>query len=122
MLFGLSHTVCASAAVGKTTTATAAIARHIVILPSLGFQRRWNCGGRFSVKAARPSFASSVAKQIACRSRSYSIALSSGIDTAARRFSFAVSRSEEHTSELQSLLRISYAVFCLKKTKKTQNQ
>src|SRR3546814_7436185 len=29
-------------------------------------------------------------------------------------------RSEEHTSELQSLMRISYAVFCLKK-KKTQN-
>src|SRR3546814_1137223 len=29
-----------------------------------------------------------------------------------------VSRSEEHTSELQSLMRISYAVFCLK-TKKT---
>src|SRR3546814_10489266 len=29
-------------------------------------------------------------------------------------------RSEEHTSELQSLMRISYAVFCLKKTK-TQN-
>src|SRR3546814_2917376 len=32
-------------------------------------------------------------------------------------------RSEEHTSELQSLMRISYAVFCLKKKKKTtQNQ
>src|SRR3546814_5959660 len=30
---------------------------------------------------------------------------------------FAASRSEEHTSELQSLMRISYAVFCLKKTK-----
>src|SRR3546814_3075046 len=28
-------------------------------------------------------------------------------------------RSEEHTSELQSLMRISYAVFCLKKTSKT---
>src|SRR3546814_2635418 len=28
-----------------------------------------------------------------------------------------VSRSEEHTSELQSLMRISYAVFCLKKKK-----
>src|SRR3546814_3450000 len=27
-------------------------------------------------------------------------------------------RSEEHTSELQSLMRISYAVFCLKKTRK----
>src|SRR3546814_7507103 len=36
--------------------------------------------------------------------------------------SFAVfdNRSEEHTSELQSLMRISYAVFCLKKKKKRQ--
>src|SRR3546814_2164766 len=31
-------------------------------------------------------------------------------------------RSEEHTSELQSLMRISYAVFCLKKKKKNQYQ
>src|SRR3546814_8221741 len=31
----------------------------------------------------------------------------------------AQGRSEEHTSELQSLMRISYAVFCLKKKKKT---
>src|SRR3546814_3114942 len=30
------------------------------------------------------------------------------------------SRSEEHTSELQSLMRISYAVFCLKKKKHTK--
>src|SRR3546814_8129016 len=30
-------------------------------------------------------------------------------------------RSEEHTSELQSLMRISYAVFCLKKNTPTQN-
>src|SRR3546814_9143351 len=30
-------------------------------------------------------------------------------------------RSEEHTSEIQSLLRISYAVFCLKKKKTTQH-
>src|SRR3546814_9797613 len=30
-------------------------------------------------------------------------------------------RSEEHTSELQSLMRISYAVFCLKKKKKAKN-
>src|SRR3546814_2783598 len=29
-------------------------------------------------------------------------------------------RSEEHTSELQSLMRISYAVFCLKKKKNTE--
>src|SRR3546814_5288966 len=33
----------------------------------------------------------------------------------------AVERSEEHTSELQSLMRISYAVFCLKKKKNTHN-
>src|SRR3546814_3820233 len=31
----------------------------------------------------------------------------------------AVTRSEEHTSELQSLMRISYAVFCLKKKRTT---
>src|SRR3546814_7790112 len=31
-------------------------------------------------------------------------------------------RSEEHTSELQSLMRISYAVFCLKKTKKQEGK
>src|SRR3546814_4883736 len=31
-------------------------------------------------------------------------------------------RSEEHTSELQSLMRISYAVFCLKKKKTTRNE
>src|SRR3546814_5544768 len=31
-------------------------------------------------------------------------------------------RSEEHTSELQSLMRISYAVFCLKKKKNHKNQ
>src|SRR3546814_8859520 len=32
-----------------------------------------------------------------------------------------IGRSEEHTSELQSLMRISYAVFCLKKKKKIKN-
>src|SRR3546814_9071928 len=31
------------------------------------------------------------------------------------RFSMVIKRSEEHTSELQSLMRITYAVFCLKK-------
>src|SRR3546814_9153387 len=38
------------------------------------------------------------------------------IDAAAREF--RRQRSEEHTSELQSLMRISYAVFCLNKKKK----
>src|SRR3546814_1277439 len=34
----------------------------------------------------------------------------------------AYGRSEEHTSELQSLMRISYAVFCLKKKTKKKNK
>src|SRR3546814_2629698 len=37
-----------------------------------------------------------------------------------RRARNAGGRSEEHTSELQSLMRISYAVFCLKKKKHTR--
>src|SRR3546814_8600345 len=36
-----------------------------------------------------------------------------------RHFASEHIRSEEHTSELQSLMRISYAVFCLKKTNRT---
>src|SRR3546814_9841080 len=36
-------------------------------------------------------------------------------------FTTTARRSEEHTSELQSLMRISYAVFCLKKKKKKSN-
>src|SRR3546814_9583040 len=36
-------------------------------------------------------------------------------------FASSRARSEEHTSELQSLMRISYAVFCLKKKKKEYN-
>src|SRR3546814_1256180 len=35
---------------------------------------------------------------------------------------FKLPRSEEHTSELQSLMRISYAVFCLKKKKENEKK
>src|SRR3546814_7971470 len=38
-----------------------------------------------------------------------------------RQFLRVYSRSEEHTSELQSLMRISYAVFCLKKKNKDKD-
>src|SRR3546814_6153318 len=52
--------------------------------------------------------------------------MSDGSSPAAASASFAAAeesaRSEEHTSELQSLMRISYAVFCLKKTKTDTNQ
>src|SRR3546814_8095078 len=39
-----------------------------------------------------------------------------------RDTSYSNYRSEEHTSELQSLMRISYDVFCLKKKKKTNTK
>src|SRR3546814_7243882 len=39
----------------------------------------------------------------------------------ARTIALYSSRSEEHTSELQTLMRISYAVFCLKTKKKTHS-
>src|SRR3546814_9527665 len=48
------------------------------------------------------------------RSRSYRLASAKGGSQDSRR----TVRSEEHTSELQSLMRISYAVFCLKKNNK----
>src|SRR3546814_7135841 len=46
---------------------------------------------------------------------------SSSISSTSRPVAAASARSEEHTSELQSLMRISYAVFCLKKKNKKQN-
>src|SRR3546814_9831482 len=55
------------------------------------------------------------------RGRGTSLALTtSRLSLIAAPFAMAAVRSEEHTSELQSLMRISYAVFCLKK-KKTKN-
>src|SRR3546814_2430687 len=47
-------------------------------------------------------------------------AMDTGVQLHAWCALLAYARSEEHTSELQSLMRISYAVFCLKK-KNTQN-
>src|SRR3546814_4328226 len=49
-----------------------------------------------------------------------SLACSTPIGSCARILAPAPGRSEEHTSQLQSLMRISYAVFCLKK-RKTNN-
>src|SRR3546814_9443504 len=56
----------------------------------------------------RPREASWDRSRAACRS----------LHRARGRRSRHANRSEEHTSELQSLMRSSYAVFCLKKTKK----
>src|SRR3546814_2066928 len=48
------------------------------------------------------------------------VAISRRYPVGSRLFGKVSNRSEEHTSELQSLMRISYAVFCLKKKKKQQ--
>src|SRR3546814_16088483 len=52
------------------------------------------------------------------RSVSQHIVVLDGLDQLCACVGLSATRSEEHTSELQSLMRISYAVFCLKKKKK----
>src|SRR3546814_2169167 len=47
--------------------------------------------------------------------------LSAGSAATEGALEIKIKRSEEHTSELQSLMRISYAVFCLKKKKKKKH-
>src|SRR3546814_6623009 len=60
------------------------------------------CGGRSAISISSSSASISAAPRMNCSRRGGS------------------GRSEEHTSELQSLMRISYAVFCLKKKKHRQ--
>src|SRR3546814_4213137 len=49
-----------------------------------------------------------------------SVPLADKVEVLAALVGSIATRSEEHTSELQSLMRISYAVFCLKKKKNTK--
>src|SRR3546814_7577331 len=68
--------------------------------------------------AAKPAMATSKATRIRARRGDSAKALSHAISRGSGSNSAAARRSEEHTSELQSLMRISYAVLCLKKKKK----
>src|SRR3546814_2643943 len=54
------------------------------------------------------------------REEGHAQGLAEGRAAARLELSQQVARSEEHTSELQSLMRISYAVFCLKKKNKNR--
>src|SRR3546814_8152931 len=78
------------------------------------------------LKADEAQLRASYDQAEANRQRALSLQASGGVSdqdvlqyvTQARTAAAAL-RSEEHTSELQSLMRISYAVFCLKQKKKT---
>src|SRR3546814_6430990 len=81
-------------------------------------RRRW---GRSTASQAKTSSSSDCATKSPSTGSSPAIAPESQISTTTAggpRKAATPSRSEEHTSELQSLMRISYAVFCLKKKKK----
>src|SRR3546814_9474793 len=70
--------------------------------------------------SASPGTASAVSSSTRWDSPARSVTARSTITrpvTSKHRALAGVARSEEHTSELQSLMRISYAVFCLKKKK-----
>src|SRR3546814_9912687 len=93
--------------------------RKVYVLPltsdrSVGVIRIWPHILRSSTVAARPCcFTSSKKSPTVCLEK-----LSKSdrfLSRANRRFGSRSVRSEEHTSELQSLMRKSYAVFCLKK-------
>src|SRR3546814_8208630 len=79
------------------------------------FRAPEEASGAESAATIRPALARSVigfGERHSCRQR-----YGSSTVAAHRRLVPGITRSEEHTSELQSLLRISYAVFCLIKTK-----
>src|SRR3546814_1837474 len=90
------------------------VLRHIAFQPADGeFDQR-----------LRPRFAARVHGIISMKSRKGDLVSSLRKRQSSRYERLkrqAMHRSEEHTSELQSLMRISYAVFCLKK-KKTKEQ
>src|SRR3546814_1369937 len=65
------------------------------------------------VEVGNPAAAGDFARRFAGREIDRDPRVTAG----ARRGEIDLVRSEEHTSELQSLMRISYAVFCLKKKK-----
>src|SRR3546814_9178999 len=79
-----------------------------------------------NLAATRSSLAASIVttpapKRRAAPDKARSRPMVPAASTSGLSLSSTATRSEEHTSELQSLMRISYAVFCLKKKKKQKN-
>src|SRR3546814_4610129 len=74
-----------------------------------------------SVDAIRPADVAAVDRQARARLVRIGAHVDAAIGAVGIALAGQVQRSEEHTSELQSLMRISYAVFCLKQKIKTSN-
>src|SRR3546814_5687853 len=104
-----SSDVCSSDLPATTAIARAAQPR----LPRARLLRRFLHGGQQGRQTLRGPRPDSRAHRREVRDRQVS---ADGSGTRRRLI-----RSEEHTSELQSLMRISYAVFCLKKQKNDKN-
>src|SRR3546814_3117667 len=87
-------------------------------VPTIGFQLESSSSPRFvqqrsvRARAASAKLDSWPVSSAAC---SRNLGVDHGLRPSAAYVTAAMNRSEEHTSELQSLMRTSYAVFCLKK-------
>src|SRR3546814_9396585 len=107
-----SSDVCSSDLQGKA-------AGRVGFEPDVGFEppvARYFVGKLLGFVGKRGDIqAGGIARRRQRTGRRLQVAL--GIRTRRQYVVVAVQRSEEHTSELQSLMRISYAVFCLKKKK-----
>src|SRR3546814_9292970 len=87
--------------------------RHVVI--QIAVERRAAAKAAWLLAAAAPALAAAKTASAAAAA----IVIATGIAASATAATAVEQRSEEHTSELQSLMRISYAVFCLKKKRTT---
>src|SRR3546814_2360485 len=88
-------------------------------------QWRWGLEFLLACTAGRAAATTRALLALAFHSRAqvHAAVAQGGLEFAySRTGKLVVYRSEEHTSELQSLMRISYAVFCLKKKKQINNE
>src|SRR3546814_6350190 len=81
----------------------------------IGAVRRWSPGEYLAFGWRLPSFAAAQATEVEIRFE----AVGDETRVTVEHRGWDAIRSEEHTSELQSLMRISYAVFCLQKKTNT---
>src|SRR3546814_1875863 len=109
--------VVASAVLASAAKAGDAQARRAAGSASIG--RRRAAGRRWSVRGSCDIGSSCNGEGRAGRIAGAKKGAGPGRAPWVRRRGVLADRSEEHTSELQSLMRISYAVFCLKKKNNT---